>query len=118
MSRLGQLSDVHRNAPRLVLGHELGSRTPAGLLLVIDIRERLPVGVPHGEAGMRLLDGPGRREAALRHALTISMPLGGGGSSRHDLTGAPIEGLLNGRCPGTSTAPAVPHFISADYHAR
>lgn len=41
LQQLRQLGDIHRNAARLVLGHELGCGAPAGLLLVIDVRERL-----------------------------------------------------------------------------
>jgi len=40
-------------------GHQLPG--PLG----IDVGERLPAGVAHDEAGVGLLDGPGRREAAL-----------------------------------------------------
>lgn len=65
--QVGKLGDVHRNAPRFVLGHELGRRAPAGLFLVIDIGQRLPVGVIDDETGWAFLDGPGRREAAWRH---------------------------------------------------
>src|ERR1700719_5253000 len=36
------------------------------LILEIDIRERLPVGVADDEAGLLLVDRPGRREAARR----------------------------------------------------
>jgi hypothetical protein len=35
--------------------------------IVIDIRQRLSVAVVHDEAGIGLLDRPGRREAAVRH---------------------------------------------------
>ena len=38
-------------------------RPPSRLLLEIDVGERLPVGVADDEAGVGLLDGPGRREA-------------------------------------------------------
>jgi hypothetical protein len=34
--------------------------TPTGLILEIDVSERLPVGVADNEAGIGLLDGPGR----------------------------------------------------------
>ena len=47
-------------------------RAPPRLVLEIDVGQRLPVGVTDDEAGLGLLDGPGRREAAclprsLRH---------------------------------------------------
>jgi hypothetical protein len=35
----------------LYLGHEVGRRAPAGPLLEIDLRERLPGVIPHDEAG-------------------------------------------------------------------
>jgi hypothetical protein len=44
-----------------------GRRPPARLLLEVHVGARLPVGVADDEAGVRLLDGPGRREAAGRH---------------------------------------------------
>ena len=46
-------------------------RAPSGLLLAIDVSERLPVGVADDEAGVGFLDGPGRREVALRHSRYI-----------------------------------------------
>jgi hypothetical protein len=43
---------------------------PPGLILEIDIRERLPVGVAHDKAGIvEFFDGPRRREAAGCHGL-------------------------------------------------
>ena len=62
---LGQLGDVHRDPPRLISRQQLCRRSPAGLLL--DIRQRVAVGVLHDEAGVRFLDGPRRREAAGCH---------------------------------------------------
>jgi hypothetical protein len=32
---LGQLGDIHRNPPRLVAGHQVSRRAPAGLILEI-----------------------------------------------------------------------------------
>jgi len=61
-----QFGDVHRDAPRLVLGHEFGSRSPPQLLLVIRVGERLPTTVRDDEAGWPFLDEPGRRESARR----------------------------------------------------
>ena len=43
---------------------QLGGSPPAGLILAIDIRKRLPIAVAHDKARFRFLDGPGRREAA------------------------------------------------------
>ena len=63
LQQLRQLGDVGGDAPRLVAGEEVGGSAPAGLLLEIDVGERLPVGVADDEAGVRLLDGPGRQLA-------------------------------------------------------
>ena len=43
--QLRQLGDVGGDPPHLVAGEELGRRSPTGLLLAIDVGERLPVGV-------------------------------------------------------------------------
>jgi len=51
-------------APRLVPREQFCGRPPAGLILEIDIGERLPVSVLDDEAGGEILDRPGRREAA------------------------------------------------------
>ena len=40
-----QLGEVHRRPPCLVLGQQLGRRAPAGLVLEIEITERLSGGV-------------------------------------------------------------------------
>ena len=61
-----QLGGVRGDPPGLVAGEELGRRAPARLLLEIDVGERLPVAIANDEAGVGLLDGPGRREAARR----------------------------------------------------
>src|SRR5580704_5335197 len=71
------------------------------LILEIDIRERLPVGVADDEAGLLLVDRPGRREAARR--------MGGeerGGSAAECTTGhaRAARGGLRNRAP----APAAP----------
>jgi hypothetical protein len=49
-------------------------RLPTGLILEIHVGQRLPVAVADDEAppiqlGVGLVDGPGRREAALRHGV-------------------------------------------------
>ena len=65
LHKLRQLRDVHRNAPRLVPGQEIGRRSPARFLLVIHIRERVAVPILHDEAiVVMVFDDPGRREAA------------------------------------------------------
>jgi hypothetical protein len=43
---------------------QLGRRSPAGLLLEVDIRQRLAATVAHHEASGLFFDVPGRREAA------------------------------------------------------
>jgi hypothetical protein len=55
--RLRQLGDVHRDAPGLVAGEQMRRRPSS---------ERVAVGVADDKARVRLLDGPGRRKAALR----------------------------------------------------
>jgi hypothetical protein len=45
--------DVGGDAPGLVAGKQVRCRTPAGLLLEIDVGQRLAVGVAHDEAGLR-----------------------------------------------------------------
>jgi hypothetical protein len=57
--QLRQLGDVGRDPPRLALGHGIGSRAPAGLILEIDVRQRMAVVVFHNKALH-----PARREAA------------------------------------------------------
>jgi len=60
----GQLGDIRRDPSRFVAGEQLGRRSPAGLLLEIDIGELLASAVLHDEGSTNILDGPGRREAA------------------------------------------------------
>ena len=55
------------NPPGLVVSEQLGRRSTTRLVLEIDVGERLPIGVADDEAGVGLLGGPGRREAALGH---------------------------------------------------
>jgi hypothetical protein len=54
-----------RDPPRLVFGEQLSYRSPARLILEIDVSELLAVGVAHDKAGFQLLDRPGRRETFL-----------------------------------------------------
>jgi hypothetical protein len=42
----------------------MSALAPAGVVLEVNIRERLAVVAANDEAGVVLLDGPGRREAA------------------------------------------------------
>jgi len=65
MQQLRQLGEVHRHPPRLVLGEQLGRWSSAGLLLEIEIAERLPGAVADDEAAVVcLLVRPGWQEAA------------------------------------------------------
>ena len=50
--QLPQLGDVGGDAPGLVAGEEVCRRATAGLLLEIDVGERLPVGVADDEASV------------------------------------------------------------------
>lgn len=55
----------HRNAQRLIAREQVRRGSPAKLILEIDIRQRVAVIVFDDEAGgVRLLNVPGRREAA------------------------------------------------------
>ena len=51
-----QRGDICRYPQRLVLAEQLGSRSPAELLLVIDIGQFLPIAVPDDEAREHILD--------------------------------------------------------------
>jgi hypothetical protein len=62
--QLWQLGEVRRHPPGLVAGEEVRRRATAGLVLEVDVGERLPVGIADDEAGVGFLSGPGRREAA------------------------------------------------------
>ena len=64
LQKLRQLGDVGRDPPRLVRVSRMRRRAPAGLLLEIDVGERVPVVVPDDEAGVRLFGDLRRREAA------------------------------------------------------
>jgi len=63
--QLRQLGEVHRHAAGFVVGQALGRWAPTGLILEIEIAERLPGGVLHDEACIVMLfDDPRRPEAA------------------------------------------------------
>ncbi len=61
---LGQLSNIYRNAPRLVATEHLGCRAAPRLFLVINVSQLLAAAVLHDEGRIDVLDGPLRREAA------------------------------------------------------
>ena len=70
-----QLGEVHRHPPRLIPGEQLCRRSAAGLILEIEIRQRLPGVVADDETGVvGLLDRPGReaaRDAGFRIRITL-----------------------------------------------
>ena len=45
--QLRQLGEIDRHPPRLVAGQAIGRRAPTGLVLEIEIGERLPGDVAH-----------------------------------------------------------------------
>lgn len=51
LPEFGQVGDVHCNPSGLILAEQLGGRSPARLILEIDIGELLAVGVAHDKAG-------------------------------------------------------------------
>ena len=61
---LWQLGDVCHDTPSFIAGEKLGRGSPAGLVLAIDVAQRLSVTVLDDEAGGRLFDRPRWREAA------------------------------------------------------
>jgi hypothetical protein len=63
-------STTYHDPSRLVLAKQLGRRSPARLILEINVSELLPAVVAHDKAGIQFLDGPGRPEAADAEAIT------------------------------------------------
>jgi hypothetical protein len=53
-----------RCSPRLVFGEQFGCRSPAGLILEIDVGQLLPGDVFHDKASFQFINKPGRRKAA------------------------------------------------------
>jgi len=53
--QLRQLGDVGGDAPRFVLGQQVGRCTPPRLLLEVEVAERLPVLVADDKAGIVVL---------------------------------------------------------------
>jgi len=67
--QLRQLGDIHRNPPRLIARHEVRRQAPPGFVLEMDVGERVVVGIADNvailaEPGVRVIDRPGRWEAA------------------------------------------------------
>lgn len=82
-----------------------GGRSPAGLILVINIGQRLVEAVPDDEAGRRLLDRPGRREATFRHRM--SHPEKGTAPERSPGPSARLRGCWGGRQAGRKSTSEV-----------
>ena len=53
------------------MSEQLRCRSAAGVVLIVDICQRLLVVVAHDEARGAFLDRPGRREAAIWHQRTV-----------------------------------------------
>ena len=64
--QLRQLGDIDRDLAGFISGEQIGSGSPSGLRLEIDIRQRLPVVVADNEARAVVIDYPGRREMTRR----------------------------------------------------
>lgn len=64
LQQLRQPGDVDSYTPRLIAREQPRGGTAAGLVLIIDIAERLTVGVADDEARAVVFDVPRRREAA------------------------------------------------------
>jgi hypothetical protein len=62
--QLRQLGDVGGDAPGVVVGGQVSRRAPTGLVLEVEVTERLPVGIADDEALCVLVDGPRRRGVA------------------------------------------------------
>src|SRR5271169_2706069 len=58
LEQLRQLGDVGGDLARLIACQQLGYRTPAGVILEIDVRERLAFPIPHDDAAVEFFDGP------------------------------------------------------------
>jgi hypothetical protein len=63
LEQLRQLGDVGGSAPRIVACEQIGSRAAAGLILNVDVGERLTGVIPHDEAGISFFGGPRRTVA-------------------------------------------------------
>ncbi len=58
IQQVGQLSNIRRNPPGFVAGEAFGQRTPARLVVEIEVRERPARGVPNDEAGAVVFNRP------------------------------------------------------------
>jgi hypothetical protein len=64
LQHLRQLRDIEGDAARLVAGEKVRCGAPVGLILIIDVTQRLPIGVADGKARAVVFDVSRRREAA------------------------------------------------------
>jgi hypothetical protein len=64
--QLWQLGMFAAIPPRLIFAKQLGRRAPSRLTLIINVAQRLTIGVAHDEAVGRDFGSPRRREAARR----------------------------------------------------
>ena len=58
-----QLGDIGSYLPRIVAGQQLCYRSPAGVILEIDVGQRLSVSIPYDDTAVEFFDGPWRRKA-------------------------------------------------------
>ena len=63
LQQLRQLGDVGCDPASFIFAEQLGRRSPAWFVLIIDVAQRLPVSVTHDKAGGLFFDRPRRREA-------------------------------------------------------
>ena len=69
-----QLGDVGSDLPRIVARKQLCCRSPAGVILEIDVGQRLSVSIPHDDTAVEFFDGPGRWKVVGHGNLTLSPP--------------------------------------------
>ena len=114
VQQLRQLRDVRGDAPRLVARHQSRCRSPARLILEIDIRQRVPGVVLHDEAISSTIHGGGKRRdvisAGTRRPRAIA-PCARQPKPRWDRRPAPLPSGPSPRrattpCPGNTLASA------------
>jgi hypothetical protein len=92
-------------------GEQLGRGAPSRLPLEIGVGERLPLVIADDEAGVRLLGGPGRREAAgLRHGSVVTAPPAREGNPSG--SGRAVTARVRGAA--RNTRPFVSIFLTGD----
>jgi hypothetical protein len=70
-AKLRQLRDIGRDPPRLVFAEQLGGRSPAGLILEINIGELLAAVIADNKTGVLFLDRPRWGKAAGGHETMV-----------------------------------------------